>query len=272
MKLTLLGTGNALVTECYNTCFVISDNDEHFMVDGGGGNGILTQLKRAGLNWMDMKHIFVTHKHLDHIMGIIWMVRMICQHMRSGVYEGDAYIYAHDEVIDHIRSMSRSLIRGKDVALLDDRLHLVEVHDGETRTIIGREVTFFDIGSTKAKQFGFTMNMEKGENVSGDKLTCCGDEPYAECSYEYVKGSKWLLHEAFCLYSERDIFNPYEKSHSTVKDACEIASKLGIENIVLYHTVENNLKDRKELYTAEGRDYFDGNIYVPDDLEVIELR
>lgn len=27
MKLTMLGTGNALVTECYNTCFVISDGN-----------------------------------------------------------------------------------------------------------------------------------------------------------------------------------------------------------------------------------------------------
>ena len=38
MKLTMLGTGNALVTEYYNTCFVISDKNQHFMVDGGGGN------------------------------------------------------------------------------------------------------------------------------------------------------------------------------------------------------------------------------------------
>lgn len=266
MKLTVLGTGNALVTQCYNTCFVISDDDRHFMVDGGGGNGILTQLKKAGINWMDIRHIFVTHKHLDHIMGIIWMVRMICQHMRSGVYEGEAYIYSHKEVIDLIRSMSNALIRGKDVALLDDRLHLVEVEDGQKMEIIGHEVSFFDIGSTKAKQFGFSMKMSEGE-----KLTCCGDEPYAECEYEYALNSKWLLHEAFCLYSERDIFNPYEKNHSTVKDACELAEKLNAENLVLYHTVENNLKDRKELYTNEGMNYFKGNIYVPDDLEIIAL-
>ena len=50
MKLTILGTGNATVTECYNTCFVISDDDRHFMVDGGGGNTILHQLKAAGVN------------------------------------------------------------------------------------------------------------------------------------------------------------------------------------------------------------------------------
>ena len=266
MELTLLGTGNALVTECFNTCFVISDGDKHFMVDGGGGNGILTQLKRAGLNWMDMKHIFVTHKHLDHIMGIIWMVRMICQHMRSGVYVGEAYIYSHAEVIELIRSMSKALIREKDVAFLDDKLHLVEVEDGQTMEIIGHDVSFFDIGSTKAKQFGFTMQLD-----DNNKITCCGDEPYAQRTYDYAVNSKWLLHEAFCLYDERDIFNPYEKNHSTVKDACELAEKLNIGNLVLYHTVENNLKDRKKLYTEEGKNYYKGNIFVPDDLEKIQL-
>ena len=35
VKLTMPGTGNALVTECYNTCFVLEDNGQYFMVDGG---------------------------------------------------------------------------------------------------------------------------------------------------------------------------------------------------------------------------------------------
>ena len=42
MDITMLGTGSALVTECYNTCFVLSDGDEHFLVDGGGGNGTVS--------------------------------------------------------------------------------------------------------------------------------------------------------------------------------------------------------------------------------------
>ena len=29
MKLTMLGTGNALVTECYNTCFVVQNGKKH---------------------------------------------------------------------------------------------------------------------------------------------------------------------------------------------------------------------------------------------------
>ncbi len=84
MKLTMLGTGNALVTECYNTCFVIEDDGNYFMVDGGGGNTVLKRLKDAGYDWMDMKDIFVTHKHIDHILGIVWMVRLIAQNMKAG--------------------------------------------------------------------------------------------------------------------------------------------------------------------------------------------
>ena len=44
MDITMLGTGNAMVTECYNTCFVLRDGDKHLLVDGGGGNTLLAQL------------------------------------------------------------------------------------------------------------------------------------------------------------------------------------------------------------------------------------
>ena len=44
MKLTMLGTGNALVTECYNTCFVVQNGKKHLLVDGGGGNTLLAQM------------------------------------------------------------------------------------------------------------------------------------------------------------------------------------------------------------------------------------
>ncbi len=117
MKLTMLGTGNALVTECYNTCFVLSDGKDHFMVDGGGGMTVLHQLKYAGLDWRQMRTIFVTHKHIDHLLGIIWMMRMICQHMREGTYEGEATIYAHDEVIALLRDLAGKLLQKKGAAV-----------------------------------------------------------------------------------------------------------------------------------------------------------
>ena len=266
MKLTMLGTGNALVTECYNTCFVIEDNGQCFMVDGGGGRAILHQLEHAGYDWMNMRHIFVTHKHVDHLMGIIWMVRMICQFMNHGEYKGEACIYSHKEVLDLIRDMAGKLLLQKETRFIDDRLHLIEVHDGEMMNVNGHDVTFFDIRSTKAKQYGFCMDLGNGK-----KLTCCGDEPYDVCEEKYARNSEWLLHEAFCLYSERDIFDPYEKHHSTVKDACELAEKLNVKNLLLYHTEDKNMDERKKLYLEEGSCYYHGNLFIPDDLESLEL-
>ena len=71
--------------------------------------------------------------------------------------------------------------------------------------------------------------------------------------------------------SEKEIFKPYEKNHSTVKDVAEVAENLNVKNLVLWHTWDNNIKQRKELYTNEAKKYFNGNVYVPNDLEEIEL-
>ena len=105
----------------------------------------------------------------------------------------------------------------------------------------------------------------------GKKLTCCGDEPYNSCNEAFAANSTWLLHEAFCLSSEAEIYHPYEKHHSTVKDACQLAEKLQVKNLLLYHTEDENLLHRKKLYEREGAAYFSGNLYVPEDLEVIQI-
>lgn len=267
MKLTMLGTGHALVTEYYNTCFVIEGDDgRKFLVDGGGGNTILRNLDLAGIDPLDIREIFVTHQHVDHFMGIIWMVRVIAYAMCKDEYEGEAYIYSSAEVVEKIGKVAELLLRPVEVDFIGKRIHLVAVASGESREVIGHRTTFFDIGSTKVTQFGFTMEMDENR-----KLTCLGDEPYYETSEEYVRDSEWLLHEAFCLYEERDIYHPYEIAHSTAKDACELAERMGVKNILLYHTEDDHVENRRELYTEEGRKYFSGRIEVPEDLEVIEL-
>ena len=49
-KLIVLGTGNASVTKCYNTCSIIQDKKgRYFMIDAGGRNGILTQLEKMNI-------------------------------------------------------------------------------------------------------------------------------------------------------------------------------------------------------------------------------
>jgi ribonuclease Z len=46
---------------------------------------------------------------------------------------------------------------------------------------------------------------------------------------------------------------------------------LNVSNLVLYHTEDKNIKKRKALYGHEAKEYYDGNVFIPDDLEVLNL-
>lgn len=265
-ELYVFGTGNAQAVRCYNTCFAIRDDEEYFLVDAGGGNGILAILEDMDVPLTKIHHIFVTHEHNDHILGMVWMIRMIATAILKGSYKGNLNIYCHTGLTDTIRTLCELTIQKKFCSCFDDRILLIPVNGGETRKILDYDVTFFDILSTKAKQFGFTTVLKNGK-----KLTCAGDEPYNPGCEQYVAGSDWLLHEAFCLYGDRERFKPYEKHHSTVKDACELAESLHIPNLVLWHTEDKDIKNRKANYTDEGKRYYSGSLYVPDDRERLAL-
>lgn len=265
-KLTILGTGNAMVTKCYNTCFTISDDKQHFLIDAGGGNTILSHLEKSSININEIHHIFISHNHNDHILGVIWVIRAAAQAMLNSKYEGNLNIYCHKNSIEAIKVICSFVLQKKFLELFESRIVFHEINDGEKLEILGRVVTFFDIGSTKDLQFGFHISL-----LNGKTLTFLGDEPYSEIVKDYCLDVDYLLHEAFCLYEERDIFKPYEKHHATARDACENAGKLNAKAVVLYHTEDKNLSTRKERYTLEGREVYNRDIYVPDDLDIIML-
>lgn len=265
-NITMLGTGSAMVTKCYNTCFTISKDNSHFLVDTGGGNAILTNLEKANISVNQINHVFISHSHNDHIMGIIWIIRAVAQQILDGKYLDTLFIYCHKEVADIIITMCSLVLQKKFTQFIGSRIVFQNIEDGESTTLLNWNITFFDIKSSKHLQFGFKLSLE-----SGRKLSFLGDEPYRDSIKEYVQHVDYLMHESFCLYSQRQIFKPYEKFHATVKDACENAEKLNIKNLLLFHTVDKDLENRKSSFIEEGKQYFSGNILVPDDLEVIEL-
>ncbi len=266
MELVFLGTGSAMVTRCYNTCFAFRQGEACFLVDAGGGNGIFNQLEKAGIAFTSVRRMFVTHAHTDHILGAIWVVRKIATLMSKGKYTGDFVVYGHEGVIEALTVFCRLTLPGKIVKYIGERIVFQEVKEGSRVEVMGMGLQFFDIASTKMKQFGFRADLPDGKS-----LACLGDEPYNEVCREYVQGADWLLCEAFCLYRDREIFSPYEKHHSTALDAGRLAEILGVKNLVLYHTEDRNLATRKTTYTAEAASEFSGNIYVPDDLERVVL-
>lgn len=290
MKITMLGTGHAVVTKCYNTCFTIEENGSHFLVDAGGGNSILRILEEKKISLLSIHDIFVSHAHTDHMLGVIWVLRLIGHMIMAGKYEGELNVYCHKELAHAVETICGFTLPGKVMEEFGRRIRFVAVEDRECHDILGRKVMFFDIHSKKEKQFGFVMNLSaieektiadvskqntcepniEEQNIESEKrLVFCGDEPLNETVEELAQDAEWMMHEAFCLYEDREIFKPYEKHHSTAKDASELAERLHVKNLVLYHTEDSKLAMRKELYTAEGGRSFGGNLFVPDDGEVI---
>ncbi|MFT8349454.1 MBL fold metallo-hydrolase [Clostridium saccharoperbutylacetonicum] len=265
-KIHILGTGSAMVTKCYNTCFTLSKDDEHFLVDAGGGNTILTNLEKSNISITQIHNMFISHNHNDHILGSVWVIRAVAQSILNEKYIGNLNIYCHAESITAIKSICSFVLQKKFLKLFDSRIIFNEINDGYKLTILDRETTFFNIHSTKDLQHGFKTILGDGKT-----LTFLGDEPYRETVKNYCESVDYLFHEAFCLYSQKDIFKPYEKHHATAKDACKNAKDLNVKNVILYHTEDKNLEKRKELYINEGHEEFDGNIYMPNDLDVIEL-
>ena len=295
-QITMLGTGNATVSQIYNTCFVLQTPSTLMLVDAGGGNGILSQLKKVNVQISDIHHLFVTHAHTDHVLGVIWVIRMVAQ---CKGYEGLLHVYGNDKVMKVIKTIIDMILAKKQLAKVAERVVFHQLEDGECFEVGDMKLECFDIQSTKEKQFGFRAELPgtSEDNVSEDKtasdyvsedktasdkaasenhakplvLACLGDEPYNEQNRRYIEGADWMMCEAFCLYADRDTFKPYEKCHSTALDTGKLAEELGVKNLILYHTEEKTLATRKENYTREAAENFKGRIFVPDDLEVIEL-
>ncbi|MBQ6139995.1 MAG: MBL fold metallo-hydrolase [Kiritimatiellae bacterium] len=260
-KITMLGTGNAHCTRCYNTCFTLQNADGGILlVDAGGGNGILVQMERAGLRIEDVHDIFVTHAHTDHLLGVVWIVRMALEH------DCRLNVWSHEKVLGLLDFVCRQILPHKATARLGDIVRFRRIEDGETFSVGCMGLQCFDIHSAKERQFGFTAVLS-----DGTRLCCLGDEPYNPLCRQYAQDVDWLMHEAFCTYADRERFQPYEKNHSTARDAGRNAQELRAKNLILYHTEDRTLETRSGRYANEAHEAFAGNIIVPDDLQIIPL-
>ena len=257
--ITMLGTGNALATRCYNTCFTLHSKEKVLLVDAGGGNGILTQLERAGICRENISDLFVTHAHTDHLLGCIWIMRMTLQ------FNYFLRVWSH-MVLQLLTDICSQILPRKEAEGIGSLVTMNCLSDGEQFEAGGFTMQCFDIHSTKERQFGFTALLPDCQ-----RICCLGDEPFSPQCKQYAEDADWLMSEAFCLYGDRERFLPYEKHHSTVLDAARLAEELGVKNLILYHTEDRTLNTRCQRYMAEAKTVFSGRVLVPEDLERITL-
>lgn len=264
-KIIMLGTGNGTTIDLYNTCFVIQNDNGNFLVDTGGSIEIIKRLNNAKIDYKNLKHIFISHNHTDHILGLIWLFKKLSVHAMHGEIEEKINIYCNSKVFDAIKDISKHVLPDKLMDLIYNIVNFKILNDGVEYTINGVDYKFFDIQAKSTLQFGF-------ECILNDKrLVFLGDETCNLNIYERIKDADYVMHEAFCLDSEEHIFHAYEKHHSTAKSVSVVMNELDVKNLILYHTEESHKEERKKLYVEEAKKYFSGEVIVPDDLETIDI-
>ena len=265
-KIIMLGTGNGATLDLYNTCFVIQNESGNFLVDTGGGIEIINRLNKVGIDYKSLRHIFISHSHTDHILGIFWLFKKLTRDIMHGEISEKITIYCNDVVFNSIKEVAKHILPKSLVEAIFREIDFKILNDGDIYNIHGIDYKFLDMKAKGTKLFGFLCKL------NNKKVAFLGDETLNPSIYEKIKGFDYVMHEAFCLESEEKIFHAYEKNHSTTKSVSETMNNLNIKNLILYHTEESHGDKRKELYTDEAKTYFNGNVIVPDDLETIEIK
>lgn len=105
-KITILGSSGALPAYGrYTTSQLVEIQSRHFLVDCG--EGAQMQLMRLQANFHRINHIFISHLHGDHYLGLMGLI--FTMHLQRRV--NDLHIYSHrglDEIITTHLRYSRS--------------------------------------------------------------------------------------------------------------------------------------------------------------------
>ena len=83
-SIKMLGTGNGFTFDLFNTCFLLSNNNDFLLVDTGGSAEIVRRLKMCNIELIDVHNIFISHCHTDHILGLMWMLKRMSKIFSKG--------------------------------------------------------------------------------------------------------------------------------------------------------------------------------------------
>lgn len=193
MEVVFLGTGHAHALKCFNTCFIIKNNDELFLVDTGGGNDIIKQLDKANINYLDIHNVFISHTHADHLFGLFWLIRFIGAAMDSNKYQGNLNIYCSQDVADAIKDISKHILQNRFIAKFNKSIFINIINHEDKKNICGMDFEFINLFPKRYYQHGFILTN------NATKLAFLSDIPLNSCLNSKLNNIDFMLHEHFVL-------------------------------------------------------------------------
>ena len=247
------------------------------------GEGTQHQLLRSDLNLSQVSHIFITHMHGDHVLGLMGLLATcgMTAHARA------IRIYGPRPIADYVREVSRRTqfqtnypleVHEVSAGLVfeDDEYTVTCAPLKHRLTAYGYRVTekdrpgHFDV--ERARQLGIPSGpvygkLKRGERVTlpdgrafdgadfsgptlrGRSIVYCTDTTYCRSSVELARGADLLIHEA--TFAEADEALALRATHSTAAMAARVAREAGVRRLLLTHFSPR---------------YFPGNETGPEDL------
>jgi ribonuclease Z len=267
-EVTILGSSSA--TPIYNrnpTSQVLNINERLYLVDCG--EGTQQQMLRFDIKASRIDHIFISHLHGDHYLGLVGLLSSLHLNGRKKplmLYGppqlkdiidlqfkySETHLQYEIEFFATDATQSQTIISNDDVVVetipLDHRIPTTGFLFREKKRLrkllkdkieqLGISVEYY---TALKKGTDYTDNT--GKLYKNDELTIDSDAPktYAYCSdtlcnpqyFEQITGADLLYHEATFLHNMLD--RAKETHHTTALQAGEIAVKIGAKRLLIGH-------------------------------------
>ena len=268
MEITFLGTSSGVPTRSRNVSSValrLPQKSEIWLFDCG--EGTQHQLMRSDLKSSQIRRIFITHMHGDHIFGLMGL---LASTGLAGA-KGQVDLYGHPDLKDYLKAC----IRYSHTHFANRiQVHAVEpgvVFEDEQFTVscnplkhripaFGYAVTEKDrpgrFNVEKAKALGIppgpiygrlkkgeTIELENGRRVSGKdlcdpdesgrKFVYCTDTVFTENAIALAENADVLIHEA--TFAHQDAEMAFDRLHSTSTMAAQVALAAQVKQLIMTH-------------------------------------
>ena len=268
MQLTILGCNAATPRKnAQTTAQLLEINGQMVLIDCGEGTQI--QLRKLGIKFARIQHIFISHLHGDHFYGLIGLIstfrllgrtadlhvygpkgikEVITLQLKLAKSWTDYNLFFHELeeeaatlILDHEKFTVETLP-------LDHRVYtngyLFREKEGK-RKINSAAVANYgvDIADMENLKQGKDIQLPNGDWVENQLLTFdpappksyafCSDTAYKPDLAELVKGVSCLYHEATFLDTHQDL--AVKTKHSTAEEAAQIAAKAEVGQLILGH-------------------------------------
>ncbi|MFC7132210.1 MULTISPECIES: ribonuclease Z [Salinibaculum] len=297
MRVTFLGTSGAVPTTHRNPSAIhVEREGDRLLFDCG--EGTQRQMMRYGAGF-DVEHVFLTHLHGDHVLGLPGLVqtwdfndreRPLAIHAPAGTRERiEGLVSVTGERPSYPVRVNQ--VRAGDVALSREEYEVRAVEVEHRTNAVGYALVEDDrkgrFDRQKAEEeFGIPpgpkySKLHDGQAVEHDGQTIepeevvgpprpgrtvvyTGDTRPCDGVREAAEGADLLVHDSMFGHERRD--RAVETAHSTAREAAEVARDAGVKRLALTHISSRYAGGGWHDLEAEAADVFDGDrAFVADD-------